>query len=143
MFSLKQTCSLFCIISISLFGQLSEKIFLKDFKTQEFKDDGTPAWRMSGTDARVSGNKVLFESSETTLYTGRGEVVVKAGKSTFNQKTKNWTSEALVHIRGDGLNVSGVGFLMNAELKHIHLNNKVKATFASIKQMRSKKNETK
>ncbi len=129
------------LFSVALFAQFNEKIFLKDFKTQEFKDDGTPSWRMSGKNANVSGNKVMFESSETTLFTGQGEVKVSAGKSIFNQKTKNWTSEEKVEISGEGLDVTGVGFLMNAELKQIHLNNKVKATFASIKQMRSKTNE--
>lgn len=98
-------------------------------------------WRMSGKNANVSGNKVLFESSETILFTGQGKVKVTAGNSIFNQKTKNWTSEEKVEITGEGLDVTGVGFLMNAELKQIHLNTKVKATFASIKQMRSKTNE--
>lgn len=119
-------------------AQLNDKIFLKDFKTQDFKKDGSNAWKMHGKNASISGGKVLLEKAITTLFSEKGMVTITTGDSNFNQNTKVWSSKDPVNIKGINLNVSGVGFVMSTSERKIHINKKVRATLTSLKDLRIK-----
>ncbi len=128
--------------SSAAMAQFNEKIFLKDFKTQDFKKDGTPAWKMHGRNANISGGKVVLENASTILFSSKGEVKIATGASIFNQTTKIWSSKDQVNIKGINMDISGIGFVMNTQDRKIHINKNVKATLTSLKKLRAK-NENK
>lgn len=130
--------SLFSLASIA---QLNDKMFLKDFKTQDFRKDGTPAWKMHGKNATLSNGKVVLENATTTLFSKKGEITIKTGGSTFNQISKVWSSGDPVNIKGINLNISGVGFVMNTTDRKIHINKQVRATLTSLKHLRADNDE--
>ncbi len=117
-------------------GQQTNNLFLETFKTQDFAEDGSPAWIMNGKDATVVGSKVKLKETVTDLFNKTGKVTVFTVESVYNQDTKIWSSEKNVKITSDNMKVTGIGFILDTVTKTVHINKKVKVTLNSLKALR-------
>ncbi|MGL4854247.1 MAG: LPS export ABC transporter periplasmic protein LptC [Lentisphaeria bacterium] len=122
-------------------GSISNELILETFKTQDFNKLGTPAWIMEGSKAIMADGKVTLTSATTTLFGESDSIKVRTGKSVFDQTTKIWTSEEKVVITSGTLWITGMGFIMDATAKTIHINQDVKVKMPTLMNIKGVKNE--
>jgi hypothetical protein len=105
------------------------KYSVKNFKVQDYQDDGSVAWRVKGAQADASGRWVTVQGLIAKLFVKEDEFSVQSPVCRFDRLRQTGSSDEAVHAEGNGMVIDGVGFDLDLDRRRLKVRSRVRVRF--------------
>lgn len=109
-------------------GVDTKRLVLTGFTTRERGPDGALKWHLKGRQAVLRGNDADIEGLDLTLHPEQGDERIRltSPKCLFNRATKVCRSSSPIHVKGESLEVYGVGYDIMTQEQKVHIRSRAR-----------------